>query len=238
MLKLSFEHLFLDIAFEAKDSFAILGPNGSGKSLLLKIITHELYPKKLFKREVFGKTLTLEEARKTFGVVDSYMEYFYKQNSVRVLDAVLSSLKNSYDIYPFHNITSQDLEKAKELCERFKLKESQFTATLSLGELKRVLIARAIIHEPKILCLDEPTNGLDIKAKYEFFTLLESLENKKILITHDFNEINETYKEIILLKEGRIYKKTDTITSKDLTEVFDVSENILNKFNYLKFLFR
>jgi len=236
MLKLSFEHLFLNIDFEAKDSFAILGHNGSGKSLLLKIITYELFPEKLFKREVFGKRLTLEEARKTFGVVDSYMEYFYRQNTVRVLDAVLSSLKNSYDIYPFHNITSQEIEKAKEHCEKFKLKESRLTATLSLGELKRMLIARAIIHEPKILCLDEPTNGLDIKAKYEFFNLLESLENKKIIITHDFNEINETYKEIILLKEGRIYKKTDTITSKDLTEVFDVSEVIFNKFNYFKLL--
>jgi len=235
MLKLSFEHLFLDIDFEAKDSFAILGPNGSGKSLLLKIITHELFPEKLFKREVFGKRLTLEEARKTFGVVDSYLEYFYRENPVKVLDAIISSLKNSYDIYPFHNITPQELEKAKKLCERFKLKESRFTDTLSLGELKRVLIARAIIHEPKILCLDEPTNGLDIKAKYEFFTLLESLENKKILITHDINEIDETYKEIILLKKGRIYKKTGIITSKDLTDAFDIPENILKRFNYFKF---
>jgi iron complex transport system ATP-binding protein len=235
MLKLSFKHLFLNIDFEAKDSFAILGRNGSGKSLLLRIITHELYPEKLYERKVFGKTLTLEEARETFGLVESNLEYFYRENNITVLNAILSSLKKSYDIYPFHDTTQKEILKAKEVCEKFELNVNRLTPTLSLGELKRLLIARAIIHEPKILCLDEPTNGLDIKAKYEFFSLLESLENKKILITHDFNEIDETYKEIILLKQGRIYKKTDTLTSKDLTEVFDVSEKILDKFNYFKF---
>jgi len=230
MLNLSFKHLFLDIDLKASDSFAILGPNGSGKSLLLKVITHELYPEKLFKREVFGKTLTLEEARKTFGIVDSYMEYFYRQNPVSVLNAILSSLKNSYDIYPFHNITSQEIEKAKELCDKFKLKEYQLTNTLSLGELKRVLIARAIIHEPKILCLDEPTNGLDIKSKYQFWETVDSLECKKILITHNFDEI-KGFERTIILKNGTIFKTVEKLTKKEILEAFEINEEIFERFN-------
>jgi iron complex transport system ATP-binding protein len=233
MLKLAFKHLFLDISFEAADSFAILGRNGSGKSLLLRIITHELYPQKLYERKVFGKTLTLQEARETFGVVEGKLEFFYKENNISVLNAILSSLKNSYDIYPFHEITQNEILKAKELCERFELDENRLTPTLSLGELKKVLIARAIIHNPKILCLDEPTNGLDIKAKYEFFELLNSLENKKILITHDFKEIDKTYRQIILLKKGKIYKTASELTQNDIKKVFDINDDILKKLNYL-----
>ena len=229
MLELSFKHLFLDINFKAADSFAILGRNGSGKSLLLRVITHELHPQKLYKRKVFGKTLTLTEARETFGVVESNLEYFYKENNITVLNAILSSLKNSYDIYPFHEITQNEKLKVKELCEKFELDENRLTPTLSLGELKKVLIARAVIHNPEILCLDEPTNGLDIKAKFEFFDLINSLDNKKILITHDFHEIDGTYKKIILLKNGHIYKTVEKLTKDDLSKTFDIDESILDK---------
>ena len=230
MLKLSFEHLFLDISFETDDSFAILGPNGSGKSLLLKIITHELHPQKLYKREVFNKKLTLKEARKIFGTVNNDLEYFYKTQNIKVKNAILSVFENALDTYDFHRFTKKDIYRVEEMCELFKLKENQSTYELSLGEIKKLLIARALAHKPEILCLDEPTNGLDIKAKYEFFKLLESINVKKILITHDFTEINSMYSKIIMLSKGKIFKISDEINKNDLIELFKINEKILKDF--------
>ena len=223
MLKLKFKHLFLDIELETDESFAILGPNGSGKSLLLKVITHEMYPSRLYKREVFSKNLTLEEARRTFGVVNSELEYFYKNENITVFDAIISSFKNALLVYNFFEFSEYEKKAALELCDRFNLNPKADVSKLSLGEIKKTLIARAVIHNPKILCLDEPTNGLDIKAKYEFYDLIKSLKQKTILITHDFTEV-KNYKKIFLLKKGRIVKCLKSLNKKDLSELFEVDE--------------
>ncbi|NPA87579.1 MAG: ATP-binding cassette domain-containing protein [Epsilonproteobacteria bacterium] len=229
MLKLKFKHLFLDIELEAEDSFAILGPNGSGKSLLLSVITHELYPQKLFKREVFGKTLTLKEARETFGVVNNALEYFYKNENISVFDAVISSFKNALVVYNFFDFSDEEKNKTKEILDFFSLKPNQAVSTLSLGEMKKLLIARALVHNPKILCLDEPTNGLDIKAKHQFLELIEGLDVKKIMITHDFSEVF-SYGKIIMLSKGKIFKVVNRVEKEDIIELFGIDEKIYRRF--------
>jgi iron complex transport system ATP-binding protein len=229
MLKLSFKHLFLDIDFHIKDSFTILGPNGSGKSILLSVITHEIYPNKLIVREVFGKKLTLSEAREIFGVVNNSLEFFYKNESISVFDAVISAFKNALVVYDFFDFSKTQKEKAYEIISRFDLKPHQAVNSLSLGEMKKMLIARALVHGPKILCLDEPSNGLDIKAKYKFLELLETLEVKKILITHDFGEVLEDGK-VLMLKKGKIFKISDKIEKEDIVRLFEIDEKIYRRF--------
>jgi iron complex transport system ATP-binding protein len=229
MLKLSFKHLFLDIKLEMEDDFVILGPNGSGKSIMLNVITHELYPQKLEKREVFGKVLTLKEAREVFGVVNNNLEIFYKNENITVFDAVISSFKNALVVYDFFEFSKQEKEKAYETISRFGLKPNQAVNSLSLGEMKKLLIARALVHGPKILCLDEPSSGLDIKAKHSFLEMLASMNIKKIMITHDFGEVFENAK-IVMLKKGKIFKISDKIKKEDIIKLFEIDEKIYRRF--------
>ena len=228
MLRLKFSHLFLDIDIDIADSFAILGPNGSGKSILLRVISHELYPRKLEIREVFGKKLTLSEARKTFGIVDGNLEYFYRNENVTVYDAVISAFKNALVVYDYFSFSDKQKEAALSVIEKFSLNPQAFSANLSLGEIKKMLIARAIVHNPKILCLDEPTNGLDIKAKVEFWELIEKLDMKTILVTHDFYEV-KSYSNIIMLSRGRA-KVIKELKKEDIIKLFEIDENIYRRF--------
>jgi iron complex transport system ATP-binding protein len=211
---------------------AIIGRNGSGKSLLLRIITHEIYPEKLRKREVFGKRLSLNEARNIFGIVNSELEYFYKNENITVFDAIISSFKEALVVYDFFEFKKDEILRVKKLCESFKLRENQIVNSLSLGEIKKMLIARALIHNPKILCLDEPTNGLDIKAKIEFLETLERLNVIKILITHDFKEITNDYKKIIMLLDGKIFKEgnKDILNLENLSKLFNIDKQKLKAF--------
>jgi iron complex transport system ATP-binding protein len=228
MLRLKFAHLFLDIDIKATDSFAIVGPNGSGKSIMLRVISHELYPQKLIKREVFGKKLTLFEARKVFGVVDSNLEYFYRNENITVFDAVISAFKNALVVYDRFSFSETQKEDALRIIEKFSLNPHALSKNLSLGEMKKMLIARAVVHKPKILCLDEPTNGLDIKAKAEFWELIEMLNMKTILVTHDFSEA-KVYSNIVMLSNGKA-KQTDKLKKEDIIKLFNIDENIYRRF--------
>jgi iron complex transport system ATP-binding protein len=227
------KHHILEIKnLEINDNTVILGPNGSGKSLLLKVITHELYPQRLKERLVFGKKITLREARKIFGVVNSDLEYFYKNEHISVFDAIISSFKEALVVYNFFEFNEKEKEKTYEICKKFNLNSNQDITTLSLGEIKKVLIARAVIHNPKILCLDEPTNGLDIKAKYEFWDFIKTLNKKLILITHDFYEITDIFSKIIMLSNGNIFKSgnLNILNKKNINKLFNLNEKHLKGF--------
>ncbi len=227
MIEVSFKHLNIEIELNIKDSFAILGPNGSGKSILLNVITHSLYPEKLFKRKVFGKTLTLNEAREVFGVVNSELEYFYRNENITIFDAVISSFKRALLVYNFYDFSKDEIDKTYEILEKFKLNPNQNISTLSLGELKRAMIARAIVHNPKILCFDEITNGLDIKNKIELLDFIFSLNKKIIYITHNFDELGH-FNYIVMLKDGKIFKEgKDILTKENIKNLFDLDEKHL-----------
>ncbi len=181
MINVKFQHLNLDIDLHIKNSCAIIGPNGSGKSVLLNVITHNLYPEKLYKREIFGESLTLKEARKLFGVVNNDLEYFYKNEHITVFDAVISSFKEALVVYNFFNFTKEQTDKTYEILNKFQLNPKKDVSTLSLGELKRAMIAGSLIHNPEILCFDEITNGLDIRQKIDLLDFIFSLNKKNYI---------------------------------------------------------
>jgi iron complex transport system ATP-binding protein len=146
-----------------------------------------------------------------------------------VFDAIISSFKESLVVYNFFKFTEEEKEKTYEICKKFNLNPNQDVTTLSLGEIKKFLIARAIIHNPKILCLDEPTNWLDIKAKYEFWELVKTINKKIILITHDFYEINDLFRKIIMLNNGKIFKtgNKNIITKENLSKLFNINKTLI-----------
>ena len=118
--------------------------------------------------------------------------------------------------------------------------ENQPLKKLSMGQRKRCLLARALVHNPKIILLDEPTTGLDLSSTYKYMDILASLKkdgHNIILVTHNIHEINNVIERVIMLKKGKIVadgKKDETLTEENLTNAFDVAvglkkidENIL-----------
>ena len=98
---------------------------------------------------------------------------------------------------------------------------------MSTGEIRKCIIARALVHDPKAMILDEPTVGLDIKAQLEFVALLRKIASQRtiILITHHLEEIFEEISNVVLLKEGRIYKqgkKEECLSDEHLSFTFGV----------------
>lgn len=211
-------------------SVAILGPNGAGKSTFLKLLTGEVRPAaepatrcRLFNEELWS----LMEIRHRIGVVmPEEVSRFDTEELTR--DAVLSSLRGAYG--RTRDMRFSGLEKAKAaesmmLMGVSSLAEREF-GTLSSGERRRILIARALVHEPEVLVLDEPSTALDFSAALQLGSTLRSLiqaGRDLILVTHHPAEIPPEIERVILLKEGRIFadgNKRNIITRAHLNELY------------------
>ncbi len=98
---------------------------------------------------------------------------------------------------------------------------------MSTGELRKCIIARALVHEPQAMILDEPTVGLDIKAQINFIQLVRKIARERtiILVTHHLEEVFEEIAQVVLIRQGRIYAqgdKTELLTDTHLKNVFDL----------------
>ncbi len=212
----------------------ILGPNGCGKSTLIKVMSSEVYPLvcKDSHRFIFGKELwSINELREKIGIITSD-QHFFVQNQVPYVsgfDLVLSSFRSAYEMFRFHAYTSKEKKLVDEIMKKVEiahLKEKKI-ATMSTGELRRCIIARALVHNPQVLLLDEPTGGLDIKIQIEFMELISKLSKEKtiILVTHHLEEIIPQIKKAILLHNGKVLyqgDKDDILTAKNLSNLFDL----------------
>jgi iron complex transport system ATP-binding protein len=206
----------------------ILGPNGSGKTTLLKSISRVLKPRKgmilLDDTDVYK--MKSREVAKHMAVVpqDSSIAF-----SFTVLDVVL--MGRTPHLSRLETESAKDLaiaKKAMEYTKTWYLAKRPVTE-LSGGEKQRVIIARALTQEPKILLLDEPTSHLDISNQLEILDLLKQLcTEKKLLIIsvfHDFNLAARYCDSIIMLKQGKIVatgKSMETLTSKIIKNVFGI----------------
>lgn len=177
--------IFSNISFDIADGefIGIIGPNGGGKSTLLRLILGFLHPEK-GRLSVFGKGPG--NARFQMAYVPQNMR-FDKHFPISVLDLVL---QGRLFHLPWYGIWKKhDIKKAMLALEHVKLahlKDRPF-GTLSGGEQQRALIARALVSDPKILVLDEPTANVDHNAEKTILELLSSLQNKMtiLLVTHD-----------------------------------------------------
>ena len=212
---------------------AILGPNGCGKSTFIKLISRELYP---LAREgdapvkVFGlRRWNVNELRNRLGVVTSDLTRDLQQMPcLRVEDAVITGFFSSFVVPPHRQIDGQMRAKARHALEQVRatpLADRQ-VAELSTGEMRRVLIARALVHEPEALLLDEPTAGLDLVARRHFLGLMRSLAQRGItlvLVTHHIEEIIPEIDRVLLLRDGAVCADGDrasTLTEAQLSHAF------------------
>lgn len=234
-----------DITLKIKDKehWAILGANGSGKSTLMKLIQSEIHPRKTnkYKKEILGKTnYSIFELKKDLGIITNDLHnYIAKQGSfMSGYEVVLSGYYSSIGVFKYQDFSDSQHEKAKEVMRDLEIEHlsDKYVQEMSTGELRKCIVARALIHDPKAFILDEPTVGLDIKAQINFIKMIQKLSQNCsiILVTHHLEEIFEEIQNVALIHNNTIHKsgaKKDILTSKNLSEIFDTNVYINEKNN-------
>ncbi len=175
------------------DSFAVLGPNGAGKTTLIKILSTLIMPTSGTVR-IDGIDIVEDprEIKKMTGVV-SHEPYLYNELTAR------ENLQFFIDLYGC-KANPEDLLLKVNL----KPKADDFVSTFSRGMKQRLSIARSIVHDPKLLLLDEPTVGLDVKSRKDFYKMIKDLHKKgtTILLTTHLMEDAEVLCENGAIIEG------------------------------------
>lgn len=210
---------------------AILGANGSGKTTLLRLLLREVYP--LVADDASMRVLGLDrwnvaELRSAFGVVNQELVQQCRRHRLGVRDTVVSGFFSSVGLWPNHLVTDEMLARADAALERMGVHRlaKRRVHELSSGEARRVLIARALVHEPRTLVLDEPTNSLDPVAMRELRTQLETLMADGVhllLVTHHIHELLPGMRRVVLMRQGRIAfdgPRDDALREPMLSEVF------------------
>jgi ABC-2 type transport system ATP-binding protein len=195
----------ITLEVEQGDFFALLGPNGAGKSTTIGVIS-TLVKKTAGSVEVFGKSVDAHvyQTKLDFGVVPQEVNFslFEKVGDIVMTQAGYYGLPRKL---------------AAERCEKYlrKLglwaKRNERSRTLSGGMKRRLMIARALVHEPRLLILDEPTAGVDIELRrsmWEFLTEINNNGTTIILTTHYLEEAEQLCRNIAIIDEGKIVENT------------------------------
>ncbi|MCR5784481.1 MAG: cobyric acid synthase [Eubacterium sp.] len=222
-----------DASFEVAEGeiLAVIGPNGAGKSTLLKALTKELdvlggavYIGEKNIREISQKVLSKEvSAVSTEKAAGDYM---------RVYDMVAAG---RYPYTGVMGILSEEDEKAvKEIIDLANLNDIRWNKfdELSDGQKQRVIIARALCREPRVLILDEPTSFLDIRHKFEILSLVRKLADQKkisvIMSMHELDLVKRFADKTLAIKDGKPDKYgKDILSDEYIRELFDISKNFL-----------
>lgn len=230
----------ISLAIQEGQHTAILGPNGSGKSSLLSLITRERYPVATDdgtpSMTLFGEsTWDVWALRTQLGIVTHDMERFFTADgTVLCSDVVLSGFFASKGVGMHHTVTDAMRAHVRDTMASMhvaSLAEREI-ATLSTGEARRVLIARALVNNPRALLLDEPTEGLDLVSRRAFLESLRHIAQggkTLLLITHHVEEIIPEIKNVVLLRQGQVFRagpKEQVLTSTVLSSLFDAAVRV------------
>ena len=212
----------IDLKVNEGDFFALLGPNGAGKSSTIGIIG-SLVNKTSGNVKIFDVDIdkNFPEAKRMLGVVAQEVNF---GGFEKVLDIVVT--QGGYYGIPL----KEGLIKAESVMRRLGLwdKRRDQARTLSGGYKRRLMIAKALIHEPKLLILDEPTAGVDIELRREMWEFLKEINAKGttiILTTHYLEEAEQLCKNIAIIDNGEIVEDT---SMKDLLSRLDVQGFVLD----------
>jgi iron complex transport system ATP-binding protein len=227
----------LTLSIDVGEHAAILGPNGAGKSTFMRLLTLQQYP--LMDREgqppirLFGRERwNVFELRSQMGIVSADLhDRFVHGNSngvVNALDAVASGFFATHGVFAHQRVTAAMRAQALEALDRVGAAAlaTRTLDTLSTGEARRVLIARALVHTPNVLVLDEPTRGLDLVARHAFMERVRDVARQGttiLLVTHYVEEIIPEIDRVVLLERGRIAfdgSKPEVLTGPRLSQIF------------------
>jgi ABC-2 type transport system ATP-binding protein len=211
----------VSLEVEAGAFFGLLGPNGAGKTTLINSVVSLARPDS-GSVEVFGKDAFREyrEARRMIGVSPQEVN----------LDKFLNVEETLVFHAGYYGVPKKKArERAEELLERFELagRRHQRTNTLSGGMKRRVLFARALMHDPSVLFLDEPTAGVDVELRYKLWGYIRELNRGGmtiLLTTHYLEEAEALCDEIALINGGNIVAQGSSDDLKEHYEARNVEE--------------
>jgi ABC-2 type transport system ATP-binding protein len=194
----------VDLDVEQGDFFALLGPNGAGKTTLIGIVT-SLVNKTAGKASVFGHDIDteLEAAKACIGIVP-------QETNFNLFETPFTIVVNQAGFYGIPRRVAR--ERATRYLQQLQLwdKRGRMSRGLSGGMKRRLMIARALMHEPRLLILDEPTAGVDIEVRrsmWEFLREINARGTTIILTTHYLEEAETLCRNIAIIDDGRIVER-------------------------------
>lgn len=218
------------VRIEEGQHWVLLGANGAGKSTLLSLLGAFVHPTH-GEVHVLGHRLgrvDMRELRTHIGHVDPRLRV---EPSLTLFETVLTGLTNTPDLIPRWSATDSEKAHAAVLIASLGVEHRSESPwyTLSQGERGRALIARALLADPALLLLDEPATGLDLAAREQLLTALDSLRAEhsslaSILVTHHLEEIPASTTHAVLIKDGRIIADghvDEVITTENISACFD-----------------
>ena len=206
----------ISLSVQEGDFYALLGPNGAGKSSTIGIIG-SLVTKSSGQVKIFGEDIDLNaaEAKSMLGVVSQEINFSQFE---KVIDIVITQAG-------FYGIRKSDaVPKVEDILKKLSLwdKRNDQARTLSGGYKRRLMIAKALVHDPKLLILDEPTAGVDIELRREMWSFLKEINKNGttiILTTHYLEEAEQLCRNIGIIDKGTIVANT---SMKDLLGTLNV----------------
>lgn len=227
--KVAIENISLSIKKE--EFVGIIGPNGSGKTTLLKVIMGTLKP---FKGSVSVLGTSPEKVLKKMGFVPQFFNDDPFQPFI-TLEVVLFGL---YPVLgPFKRVRKKEVKMCMEALRQVGMEEmaQEPFGHLSGGQMRRVMIARAIVGKPEILILDEPTSGLDVESQRRVISLLAELQDRLhltvLLVTHNINQVVQYISTVVYIKR-KLYAvgKPEKVMSKEvLSSLYGANVDIFKR---------
>ena len=208
----------VNITVHQRDFLCLVGPNAGGKTTLLKLILGLLKPTKGTIR-VFGQPPV--RVRQRIGYMPQH-EWLDLQFPVNVLDVVLMGRLGNGKIFgPFRRDDRKAANDALNKVELYELRDRPFSA-LSGGQRQRVLIARALVSDPELLLLDEPTANVDAVIETELYDLLHQLNEHItiILVTHDLGFVSRYVKSVACVSRRVVVHPTSEITGEMINDLY------------------
>ena len=219
------EHVSLEIG--EGEIFGFIGPNGAGKSTTIRILLNLIFPTagsaRIMGMDVIRET---KKIKRQVGYIPSDANAYTSMD----VNEFLNYCSNFYGV-------QKDAHRIDELSTLFELDLNRKIAELSMGNRKKVSIVQSLLHNPKLLILDEPTTGLDPLMQARFFELLRSENQKGMTIffsSHILGEVQMLCKRVAIIKKGKIIQLEDieTLRKKQLKKVYIEFGEQVNKENF------
>jgi len=225
------------------EHIAILGPNGAGKSSLIRAINREYYPSSPGPETVFRfrgrETWDAFDLRSHIGLVSGDLQQTFTRR-ISGREVVLSGFFSSIGLFLSHEVTDAMERKADDILEFLEVAHlaDRPMTEISSGEARRLLIGRALVHDPGTLVLDEPTNSLDLHALHTFRKTLRKIARSGtgiILVTHNLHDIIPEISRVVLMRDGAVRmdgRKAEVLTDEAVGNLFRVPARVREEDGY------
>ena len=227
----------LSLQLRLGESTAVLGPNGAGKSTLLKLIDRSLHPivKPQSHLKLFGAhRINVQNLRRRIGLVTTDLESRFP-GLITAHSVVLSGLFGAMRLGHGQSPSSEQIAQTDAVLKQLDLSAiaSQPFGQLSDGQRRRLMLARALVHQPEVLILDEPSRALDLKACHQLLDNLRQLCNNGttlIHVTHRIDTIVPEMQRVLFMRRGQLCgdgPPKQQLRDQPLSDLFDTPLRVL-----------